>query len=139
MYCTVQDLIDRYGEDELIQLTDRADPPAGVVDAGVAEKAIADAGELIDAHLAARYTLPLATVPELLRRLACQIARYLLHDDAAPEEVRERYKDAERLLRDIGAGRVRLQADGAEPTASAGIAKVAAPERVFTRDTLGDY
>ncbi|GIX17702.1 MAG: hypothetical protein KatS3mg119_1888 [Rhodothalassiaceae bacterium] len=120
VYAQLQDLIDRVGAREITELTDRADPPAGAIDASVAERALADADAEIDGYLAARYDLPLSPVPAVLTRLATDIARYRLWDDRAPEEVRQRYEDAVRLLREIADGRHRLpvsapQAAGAGP------------------------
>lgn len=136
-YATVQDLTDRFGEAELIALTDRADPPAGAVDATVAAKALDDASQLIDGYLAGRYALPLASVPSLLVTLCGDIARYRLHTDSAEGEPKARYDDAIRLLRDISGGRLTLQIAGAEPAATGGQVLHAAPERVFTAATLG--
>ncbi|MBR0647806.1 gp436 family protein [Plastoroseomonas hellenica] len=75
-YCTPQDLIDRYGEAELLQLA-----PAGgdVIDAAKVMLAIADASGFVDARLRLRHTLPLAEVPGLLTRLTAAIARHELH------------------------------------------------------------
>jgi len=105
-YATVADLVARYGEQELVQLTDRTG--AGVINAAVAGRALADAEAEINGYLAVRHTLPLASVPPLLARIACDIARYRLWDDRASEEVRMRYEDARRVLEAIAAGRVTL-------------------------------
>lgn len=105
-YLTLQGLIDRYGEDELIQLTDRAGD--GVVDAAVVARAIADAEAEIDAYLAGRMSLPLATVPVILERLAAAIVRHGLYKDAAPETVEKARDAAIALLRDVAAGRASL-------------------------------
>ncbi len=106
-YATQQNLIDRFGEDELIQLTDRAS--RGDIDATVISRALGDADATINGYLAARYTLPLeAPLPEILERLACDIARYALFDDQVTEIVEKRYKDAIALLRDVSAGRAEL-------------------------------
>lgn len=106
-YATQQNLIDRFGEDELIQLTDRAS--TGDIDATVISRALGDADATINGYLAARYTLPLeAPLPEILERLACDIARYALFDDQVTEIVEKRYKDAIALLRDVSAGRAEL-------------------------------
>lgn len=139
-YCTQQDMIERFGEQELIQLTDRADPPTGGIDGTVLDKAIADASAFIDGYLAKRYRLPLADVPPFLARLCCQVARYYLHDDAAPEEVRERYKDAERTLLRIAKGEVILPGlDGAEPSHPGDSVQTSGPDRIFTNQSLGGF
>ena len=60
-YCTQQDMIDRFGSEDLIQLTDRN--ALGVIDATVLSAAIDDATDTMDTYIATRYTLPLAVVP----------------------------------------------------------------------------
>ncbi len=82
-YATIVDLQDRLGEARLVQLTDRADPPLGVVDVVVAQKALDDADAEIDGYLAGRYVLPLATAPAVLRVHAITIASYRLLGTAA--------------------------------------------------------
>lgn len=138
-YATAQDLIERYGEAELIQLTD--DSGSGVIDLDVLDRALADADAEINGYLSGRYALPLGTTPPLVRRLACEIARYMLYDDAAPEQVQRRYDAALKTLHGIGAGRIQLglDEDGAATVSVGGGPEVAAPERVFTRDTLQDF
>jgi phage gp36-like protein len=137
-YATEQDLIDRYGEEELIQLTDRAN--VGAIDSAVLARAIADADAEIEGYLVGRYALPLASVPPLLARLACDIARYHLYDDAPLEQVRTRYEDARAHLKGIANGTVQLglpASAGAAPVS--GSPEVDAPDRVFSRDTLERY
>lgn len=107
-YATVADLVTRYGEAEVIDLTDRADPPAGAVDATVADGAIVDAAGEADAYLGVRYALPVSPVPAHLLTAVCDIARYRLHGNRVTEEVRARYEDAVRWLRDVSQGRAAL-------------------------------
>lgn len=139
-YATQQDLIDRFGAEELTQLTDRATPPAGAIDATVVARALADADEEINGYLAARYQLPLATTPQVLVRLAADLARYALHDDRATEQVTRRRNDAVAFLRSISKGEVNLGLDPAQqPTPSIRGAESDAPDRLFTRETLSDF
>lgn len=139
-YATQQNLVDRFSEQELIELTDRADPPAGAIDAAAVAKALEDADGEINGYLAAKYTLPLDPVPLVLQRLAADIARYFLYKDRVTEIVEKRYKDAVRFLKDVASGAVRLGVDAAneEPAASGG-PTYSAPDRVFTSDTLSDF
>lgn len=132
-YASRNDLTERYRADEIDQLEAGGRSVA---------KALADADEEINEALRQRYTLPLASVPPRLVFLACEIARYRLYDDAASEQLRERYEDARRALRDIAQGTVRLdiapapgeslpgQIVGGEALSSS------SPPRLFTRETL---
>lgn len=125
-YITRTDLKDRYGEAEIAQRESML--PAGAVD-----RAISDADAEIDGYLAGRYAVPLSPVPTLIQRLACDIARYRLLGGAAGEEARARYKDASRVLAEIGAGRVSIGA----PTATSqttGTVMVAGGDRHFSRE-----
>ncbi len=116
MYCTTQDLIDRFGQDELIRLTAEADSfgefPDQINQVQV-DRALSDAGATIDSYLAARYPLPLSQVPPVLNRYACDLSRYFLHDRNPLEEVTNRYKDAIRYLEKVAAGSISLGIDAA--------------------------
>jgi len=140
-YATLADLITRYGEEEIAQLTDRVG--AGMPDAATALRALADADAEIDGYLAARYRLPLPTVPPLLSRIACDIARYRLWEDRASEEVRTRYEDARRLLESLAKGVVTLGLPANLPEAQRPVPTMAAarsgPEPLFSREATGGY
>ena len=127
-YATQADLETRFGTDELAQLTDRVN--GAVIDAAVVARAIADAEAEIDSYLAGRYSLPLASVPSVLQRLCCDIARYYLHDESVTEAVRNRYTDSVRMLKAISTGDVKI--DGAAPLAAGvgvNLVEVSAPSR----------
>ncbi|SIQ96422.1 Mu-like prophage protein gp36 [Aromatoleum tolulyticum] len=133
-YATVADLVTRFGEAELIDLTDRADPPAGVVDTAVADGAIADAVGEIDTYLGVRYALPVSPLPALLVMVTCDIARYRLHGTRVTDEVRARYDDALRWLKDVALGRALLPGAtaAANGTTTAALAEVVqAGRKVF--------
>lgn len=106
-YATSDDLLARVGERELTQLTDRADPPAGVFDAGVAETALEDACAEIDGYLQARYAVPVSPAPAIARPLACTIARFRLHREP-PDGVRKDFEAALKSLAAIAAGEISL-------------------------------
>lgn len=119
-YATVQDMIDRYGEPEMIQLTD---PDIVAVLAPKAQRALDDAQAFADSFVGRVYRLPLAgctkpapvpgdlgavqqVAPPQLTRVVCDVARYYLYSDLAPEhEVYLRYKAAERELMQIAEGK----------------------------------
>lgn len=135
-YCTQQDLIDRFGEAELIELTDEHGTEE--VDATRIAQAIAYADALIESHIAGRFTVPLSPVPEILNELACDIVHYRLFIHGAPEHVMQRQRDAVASLRDIGAGRMSLGIDDPAPQ-SAGDVEYSSGERQFTSTTLEDF
>lgn len=136
-YASLAALIERFGEGELIARTDRTG--SGVIEAAAVARALDDADAEIDAHLAARYALPLPAVPPLLARVACDIARYRLWQDDASEEVRRRYEDARRLLEAVAAGKVSLGLPvGDRPRPSLAAARSGQPP-AFARDHTGSF
>lgn len=110
-YTTPQALIDAFGEREIVELTDRAEPRADAVDYDVADGACARASVEIDAALAGRYALPLAVVPELLQYLALDLARFYLHDHEPEQLVKTRFDNARATLRELALGRASLGVD----------------------------
>ncbi|MBI1214548.1 MAG: DUF1320 domain-containing protein [Alphaproteobacteria bacterium] len=136
-YATQGDMVTRYGEDQLIELTDRADPPAGVIDAAIMAAALADADAKINAYISRRYTLPLAETPALLRQTAEAISYFILSRGRHSTQDREAYDDALKQLADLGTGAATLNIPtGEEPASSAARAAETGPGRVFSRDSL---
>lgn len=136
-YALQADMQIAFGDDELIQLTDRADPPVGAIDAAVLTRALEAADGEIDSYLAARYTLPLASVPTILRDCAIDIARYRLHDRGVPDLVKDAYKDRIAWLLNVSKGIASLgiNTDDIAP-ASAGLPEMTSGGRVFARETI---
>ena len=139
-YTTLQQLTERFGEATLIQLTDRAVPPAGAIDADVVARALADADATIDASLAVRYRLPLASVPAVIADLARTIAIYKLHVFAPDPKIERDYEQALKDLRDIADGRKKLDVAGLEPPTSGASGVVATDRpRDFSPESLAGF
>jgi len=143
-YATIDDLIARLGKREIIDLTDRTG--SGVVDTAAVDQALTDACAEIDGYLAARYQLPLPTVPTVLTRLTCDIAVYrlmTLRRMGDVEDARRRYEDVIRLLERIASGRVALGLPAALPDASRPQLSMAAARSgsagVFSADEMGGW
>lgn len=113
MYASRTDMEARFGQNEVVMLTDRSH--SGDVDDAVLQQALADAAAEIDGYLAGRYSLPFAAAPKVLTGYACDIARYRLCGSAAmvTDDIRDRYRDAVRFLEHVGAGKISL---GGMPT-----------------------
>lgn len=122
-YADIQNMVDRFGERELIELSD---PDILTIQAAKVERALADAQAFADGFVGRVYSLPLTgctkpapvpgspaaveqVAPPQLTRVVCDVARYYLYIDLSPEhEVYLRYKAAERELGQIAEGRVLL-------------------------------
>lgn len=130
-YVTEEDFEEAFGRRELDDLL------AGGADFARVE---ATSGGIIDGYLAARYALPLAAVPAMLKAWALDIVRFRLWDDAAPEEVRRRYEDALAQLRDLARGVIALPPDATGAQASAPLQSDGyCDERIFTSNTLAGF
>lgn len=137
-YATKQQLVDRFGEAELIRLTDKNVPRGNWIVDQVLDGAIADADSVIDSHLQSRYTLPLGAVPTVLTRFACDLVRYFLYDDGAPDHVKTRYDNAMSFLKAVARGEVNLGLSAAGATAKTNdVAQVETGATVFGRDDDG--
>lgn len=136
-YASLEDLIERAGEDEILQVADRDED--GTPDPDVVEAALVHADNIANGYVAVRYALPLTAVPDLLRTWCVSIARYHLHRDGAPDYVVRDYKDALASLKDLARGVLDLPigADDPQPAPSdSGRVSIVGPEPVFTADKL---
>lgn len=112
MYANVDDFVRRMGEQETVELTDRE--MQGVIDEDLLQVALSDSSSQIDGYLGSRYKLPLATVPQNLVRICCELARYHLTSKSfvtITEEVENRYKQCLKELESISKGIVSLSLD----------------------------
>ncbi len=138
-YCTQADILERLPQDILVQLTD--DDDTGQVDAPVVQRAIADADAEIDGYVGTRHQVPLSPVPDLLRKLSVEIAIYHLYSRrrGAPDEWRQRYDDAIRLLRDLAAGKISLGVYDPQGSPAGSPAQVESQPRRFRRDLMEGF
>ncbi|EGG3767920.1 DUF1320 domain-containing protein, partial [Salmonella enterica] len=90
MYASAQDMRDRYENiDDLLRL-----PGTDDLNEKKLTQALNDAGALADSYLSAKYTLPLAVVPQVLVQHCCAIAFYYLCDQQPSDQARDRYREA---------------------------------------------
>lgn len=162
-YATACELLDRFDAEEIAQRTDRGTPrlvtaellraaaagddlsswsadeqAAAVAALSLINGALADADNTIDGYLAVRYAVPLASPPAMVKRQACDLARYFLYDDQATETVQKRYEAAERFFREVGAGKLSLGVDmGAAAQPAGGTVEIQSAGSVFGRSDKG--
>ena len=130
MYCTLNDLITTYGEKNIVLLSDRVNKPAVIIDEAIVERAIDDAAGEINMHLQTRYSLPLPSVPTVLKRIACVLAYLALHMNI-PEDhpARTAAKDQRALLKGIAKGELSLGLDSSNAPAPNNDAAIVSPAR----------
>jgi phage gp36-like protein len=137
-YCTEQGLIGRFGEQELIQLTDRAN--TGAIDSAVVTAAINMATADINSYIGRRYALPLSATPDVLQDKCELLARYRLYENGATDQVRRDYEDAIKWLEGVRDGKNTLGTDADDSTLTeSGVIVVNARDQVFTNTVMGKY
>jgi phage gp36-like protein len=101
--------------------------------------ALADAEAEAAAYVGKAVSLPLSVIPDTVKRLVCQLARYNLWRRDLPEEhpVYLSYRDAVKELRDIADGKIVLPINAGEgETTADGVFCVKARSAVFTADAF---
>ncbi|MEH8031455.1 DUF1320 domain-containing protein [Gallibacterium anatis] len=137
MYATADDFVLRIGEQQAIELTDR--DRTGEINQQVLAVALTDSSSQIDGYLLGRYTLPLASIPDNLIRICCDIARYRLvsmSEVTTTDEIIERYKLSLKELEQIASGKISLGIASNEVQAedSVGVMFSNPGNRIFSRD-----
>lgn len=114
-YATAQDLITRLGDREATAISDRAG--TGQPDLEVLSAALAGADDEVNSYVRRRYLLPLTSAttgllvtPLTLQRLTIDIARYRQTgtEIMETEAIRNRFKDAIKVLEQISRGEISL-------------------------------
>lgn len=138
VYATLADMQERYTMADLTQLSDW--DGTGAINAARIAAKLADAGATIDAYVSSKYGdrshLP---VPPLLELIACQIAFRLLHRGTPPEGVLKAHDRAIDQLRDIAAGRLKLDEGNIDALPARPGAIHIEGRRRFTRSDLDKY
>jgi phage gp36-like protein len=139
-YADVQDMVDKFGISEMISLSNIDNPAAVAVNDPIVLENLTDSSAEIDGYVSARYALPLPSVPGVLKSACLDMTRYRLDKNFQREDVRKRYEDWIRFLKDVSAGRASL---GLNPDSGAEAnlisAKISSPERIFTNNALTGY
>lgn len=162
-YLTAEELLARFGAEEIAQVADRGTPrdvsaellalavggdelvgwaesDVAAVTAAVAriKTCLDDAESAIDGYLSSRYAIPLATVPLIVKRLTADVTRYYLHGDSASDPVLKAYEQAMGLCRDIAQGKISFGADVINsPKTTGGAVEVVSGTRLWSREARG--
>ena len=139
-FATQADMEARFDRAELVQLTDQANVDA--IDSVRMAQALARASGDVLSHLSAKYDASAdlgQTALDRLRDIACDLSRFYLHRDTAPDGVTKRFDIAMRALREIRDGTQKLDTGSHKLAARPEGVMVAVPERKFGRDSMVEY
>ncbi|HAK16757.1 MAG TPA: DUF1320 domain-containing protein [Acinetobacter junii] len=110
MFATLEAMIEKFGERQLIELTDNEQPYQDVINMNKLNAAMNEANSEIEGYIASRYSLPLQTTPPFLQSLACHMARYYACTGAMSDNdpIKSRYENAVKSLKEISKGTIAL-------------------------------
>lgn len=113
------------------------DPDAPVIALALARvtRAVQDASDFLDNYMRLRYVVPLLSPPRTVTEIVVRIARYMLHNQAAPREIETRYREAVGWCEAIAAGTMVLDVPEAEQIA-AGAPMVAPGTSLYSVESL---
>jgi phage gp36-like protein len=110
-YASVQDMIDRFGAQEIARLSTPADRELDGVVSERVDRAIEGVSATLNSYIRQRYETPLDVAPLEIARACMDLARYDLatgDGKLAAEDVKDRAKQVMEWLRDIARGTVKL-------------------------------
>jgi phage gp36-like protein len=141
VYASVSDMTARFGETQILRLSNPEDRVTEVIDNVRVDRHLADATEVINGYIRGRYAVPLVSPPADIVRATCIIA---LHDLAQgertspTEEMEKNYKSIITWLEQIAKELINIDAPAAvsaNPNPGSG-ARMSDRQPVFTHDSL---
>lgn len=107
-YCSESDLVSRFGEPELIRLTNPGVLGADEINSVRLAAAIERQSRLMDAFIGVKAQLPLPAVPPVLVGYCCDLVRSDLDNKREREEVKQRREEAMAFLKELAKGTATL-------------------------------
>lgn len=140
-YATVVQMVARFGEQELIQLSD---PEAKALKSAAIEEALADASGVMDSYLARRYSLPLTLATPLPALVDCcaDLALYRLmrlRRRGAVEDAKERSEACMAWLKDVASGKAIIRELELPAAVPGGQVHMTSNPRLFSRGGLRGF
>jgi phage gp36-like protein len=110
MYATAEAMQRKFGERELIQLTETEPPYLDAINMDKLNAAMQEANSEIDAYVGSRYALPLQIIPPFLVEIGCNLARYyaVTGDLSENDPIKNRYESSIKTLTKISKGELVL-------------------------------
>ncbi|GAC87862.1 hypothetical protein Gbth_017_171 [Gluconobacter thailandicus F149-1 = NBRC 100600] len=113
-YATVQDMMTRFSEQEILEVTTPPGESYGQIDQVKVQAALDDATDEMDGYLRRRYQTPVPVVPSKMVSVCCALARFNLCESGyviAGEKVTDAHKGALAWLRGVSAGSIVLEGE----------------------------
>lgn len=134
-YSDQTEITNRIGLDELKLLA--GDP----IDTAKVTKAIADADALIDSYVGKLFSVPLATIPAVIKAVSAELTIYNLYGlgRKVPEFWERKQDEHLKWLLQAAEGKVSLGVATQPSAGSGGKPSTKSDERVFHRDGMQEY
>jgi len=145
MLATVADMIARFGEVQIVRLSNPEDKAAIAPDEVKVNTALNDATSTIYSYIRGRYLVPIATPPEDLVRAACILARYDLANTervSPSKEMTEARAEVIKWLENVSKELVHLDITLASPAQANAVGsgpRISDRPRTVTAETLRGY
>ena len=138
-YSTAADLLFQISDTEIKELALDDSAVDDETQAARTGRAIDDADAEIDGYLGQRFTVPLATVPNLIRKISVDLAIWNLYqrrDKTAPDRRKAAYENALGLLGKIASGQLSIGVS--EPAGNGPAASTSVDDLQFTIGKTSD-
>ena len=138
-YCTPDDIRKILPEDILVQLTD--DDNQGVVDEEKLVEALSDGECEVNGYASSRYTTPFDPVPQIIRKLTLDVGIYNLFSrrENVPENRKERYGNAVKMLNQLAAGKLTIGEVEKPAVQTGNTIKMTSKAKLFDEATLNTF
>ncbi len=136
-YLSIAEFIGRFGLPEVVRATD-ADG-SGRIDRAMLVNALVNAQATADAHIAARYTVPLADAPLIVKKIVGDLAMAALYPAGAPDGIEKQAQASARMLERIQSGAMPIPATTQPTQAASDNPVLIAPGRRAYPDGLAGY
>ena len=143
MYCTLYDIKQQVSENTLIEITD--DVQANEINTVIIDEAILYSETLIEGYLRGRYTLPLATIPVLIKIIAADLTVFRLYSRRfqtdMPASIDDKYKNSIKLLEQIQKGIISLgiEVPQSPPERGEYMTNKTSSDRIFTKSFINKF
>lgn len=136
-YLSIAEFVARFGLEETIRATD--EEGSGRIGRDKLVQALSSAQAIVDVYISNRYSVPLGTVPEIVKVAIGDMARARLYPRGAPDGVAEAAKAAEKRVEKIGEGKMPLPAATPLAAAPSSAPVLVSPGRREYPNGLQDY